>query len=189
MLGRIIAREIGFDRDESIRTAIEQAVREELESGRTEVEAQAAIMNQWRRWQPIADLFPGIGTAEFFRASRNYLPLHEESATRKRAAVLPPLREAPLRELREVPPRGLQPVERKQPRPVRRYWMRQRNPRLTMATNVGRYDASQEPVYSAEDQAFIERVRAKGIHEITDEDVKRYRIITGQEGTSFYGQG
>lgn len=86
MRSRIIARSLNFDRNLIIREAIEQAVREELESGRTENEAHAVIMDQWRRWQAIADLFPDIGEAQFFRVRRNALPSLEESAERKRAA-------------------------------------------------------------------------------------------------------
>lgn len=114
MLGRVIARELQFDRSLIIREAIAQAVREELEMGRTEVEARAAIMGQWRRWQAIADLRPDIGTAQFFRASRNALPMLEEAAERKRAAM----ERKRAGTLVSLPPHK---VESEPPRPVPEY--------------------------------------------------------------------
>ncbi|MBV8631990.1 MAG: hypothetical protein JOZ83_13760 [Silvibacterium sp.] len=86
-LAKIIANELGT-RDQSVREAVAVAVRDELEAGRTEVEAHETITNQWLRWERISELFPGISTAQFFRSSRNCLSKFELEAPGKRQEAL-----------------------------------------------------------------------------------------------------
>jgi hypothetical protein len=164
MLGRVIAGELGFERDESIRTAIQQAVKEELDSGQTEVQAHAAITNQWRRWKPIAELFPGIGTAQFFRANRYFISNLEESARHKQMKV-----EAAL-----PPPRQAQQVEREPTRRTARSFAARRP---IVQTDVGRYDPSQAVEYTLEETAFVDAMLKKSPKDITPEEQQRLNAI------------
>jgi hypothetical protein len=177
MLGRVIARELGFDRDESIRTAIQRAVKDELDNGQTEVQAHATITSQWKRWEPIAGLFPGIGTDQFFLTRRKFLSNLEESARHKRtvAAVLPPPRTRT-----EDKPRRTQTEQK----PTRTFATRRQKQRLTVPASFGIYDPSKAPIYSAEDQAFIDAFTAKPTQEITSEELAKFHSITKRGQTA-----
>jgi hypothetical protein len=168
MLGRTIARELRFERDESIRTAIQHAVKDELDDGQTEVQAHARIMSQWERWKPIAGLFPGISPDQFFLKHRNFLSNLEESARHKEAdaAVLPPTR------------------MRTENKPTRTLATRRQKQQLTVPASFGIYDPSQTPVYSAEDQAFIDAFTAKPTHKITREELAKFYSITNRGQTA-----
>ena len=147
MLAKHIINELLRTRDLSIREALAVAIREELASGQTEVQAHETITNQWRRWVPIADLFPGISTAQFFRASRNCLPQLEQEAPGKR-------QEALKRQEQET----AQAAERKQPRSEQPL---QRGERLHHQMKLGIYDPSTAPVVSEEDKQFIREIAGK----------------------------